>query len=332
MISAQLDAVSLSRVRLALSPAYEAVWWLRIAASGRRHPLFGDPGAGARWALRHPDVALVAGAVPNAALPGYMPDLLTPKPAAGRSARTLAEQLEAVGATPPEVAADQLAMVHSGRGPACAAVRSAIESGSFAPRAASGLRRFWQEALADGWPTLRAALEADVADRSADMAAHGVGHLLASLHPDVTWAGTSLRVHKDGYDESTPLSGAELVLAPSAAHWPHVGTQLCDPGNAVLCYPAAGLGAALDRRREPAVGRLLGRSRAALLGDLAAPRTTGELAARHRLPPPLHDALAPATVSYHLGVLHRGGLVLRKRDRHVVRYWRSAEGDALIGA
>ncbi|MEU3216309.1 helix-turn-helix domain-containing protein [Streptomyces sp. NPDC006971] len=94
-------------------------------------------------------------------------------------------------------------------------------------------------------------------------------------------------------------------------------------GDFVLLYPAAGLGSVLDRPRTPAMGRLLGQSRAALLNDLDAARTTGELAARNNL--------APATVSYHLGVLHRSGLVLRERDRHVVRYRRSAEGDTLLG-
>ncbi|WP_327277868.1 hypothetical protein OG609_44180 [Streptomyces sp. NBC_01224] len=71
------------------------------------------------------------------------------------------------------------------------------------------------------------------------------------------------------------------------------------------------------------MGRLLGRSHATLLTDLETARTTSKLTARNNLP--------PATVSYHLGVLHCSGLVLRQRDRQVVRYRRSAEGDALLG-
>lgn len=322
MISAQLDAATLSRVRLALSPAHEVVMWLRLAATGQRHPLFGDPGAAARWALRHPDVALVAQVQPEPGGPlTYMPDLLTPKPAPGSAARSFGEQLAVMRATPDEAAAHQVAALRFRNGPMPAQLRSALESGRFAERAANGVRQFWKDAIADEWTGMRGVLEADIEARSRTMAAYGVGQLLDTLHPGVTWTGTRLDVHKDAYEETIPLAGKELVLAPST-HGP-VAVQLEKTGDFVLFYPAAGLGTALDRPRSPAMGRLLGRSRAALLGDLDSPRTTGELADRHRL--------APATVSYHLGVLHRSGLVLRRRDRHVVRYRRSTEGDALLG-
>ncbi|MGA4838458.1 DUF5937 family protein [Streptomyces sp. G45] len=321
MIHAHLDSESLGRVRLAPSPALEAVWWLRYAYTGGRHPVLGDPGAAARWSLRHPDVALVARCLSVPGGPTYMPDLLTPKPPLVPAARAFTEQVEAVDATPPETVARQVYEERFLGGPVPADVRTAVEDGTFAERAASGLRQFWLDAVADGWSALRAPLEADVAARATDIATYGVGHLLRSLHPDVSWDGGRLSIRKN-YVESAHFHGAELVLAPTAACWPHVSAQVAEPGNAVLGYPAAGLGSAADRPRRPGVGRLLGRSRAALLGDLAAPRTTGELAARHRL--------APATVSYHLGVLYRTGLVLKERDRQVVRYRRSAEGDALL--
>ncbi|MFD9911024.1 hypothetical protein [Streptomyces sp. NPDC059063] len=322
MIHAHLDAESLGRVRLAPSPALEAVGWLRYAVTGGRHPVFGDPGAAARWALRDPDVALVARCLPVPGGPTYMPDLLTPKPRAGPAARTFAEQLEAVDATPEEEAAFQVCAVRFLGGPVPGDVLTAVEAGTFAERAADGLRKFWQDAVADGWSGLRSVLDADVAARAGEIATYGVGHLLRSLHPDITWAGGRLTVRKN-YDETIEYRDAELVLTPMAASWPQVSAQLAEPGNAVLGYPAVGLGGAADRPRRPGVGRLLGESRAALLGDLTAPRTTGELAARH--------CLAPATVSYHLGVLHRTGLVLRERDRQVVRYRRSAQGDVLFG-
>ncbi|MEV0002240.1 helix-turn-helix domain-containing protein [Micromonospora sp. NPDC050980] len=70
------------------------------------------------------------------------------------------------------------------------------------------------------------------------------------------------------------------------------------------------------------LGDLVGTSRADILADLDVPRSTGELSRRHHL--------APATVSYHLGVLLRSGLVRRRRDRHRVLYQRSASGDGLL--
>ncbi|WP_030681431.1 ArsR/SmtB family transcription factor [Streptomyces sp. NRRL B-1347] len=322
MIHAHLDAESVGRVRFAPSPANEAVWWLRYAVTGGRHPVFGDPGAAARWALRRPDVRLVAQCLSVPGGPTYMPDLLTPKPAVGPAGRTFAEQVQAVGGTSPEEAAFQVCEMRFRNGPVPGDVLDAVESGTFAERAANGLREFWQDAVADGWSGLKSVLDADVAARSVELATYGVGHVLKTLHADVTWADGRLTVRKN-YEETVHFHGAEVVLSPMAASWPQVSVQLGEPGNAVLGYPATGIGTAADRPRRPAVARLLGRSRAALLGDLAAPRTTGELAARHRL--------APATVSYHLGVLHRSGLVLRERDRNVVRYRRSAEGDALLG-
>ncbi|MFC9619416.1 helix-turn-helix domain-containing protein [Streptomyces sp. NPDC056930] len=297
--------------------------WLRLAAAGRRHPVFGDPGAAARWALRHPDVALIAQCQPDGADGRtYMPDLLTPRPAPGPAARTFAEQLAMMDATPQEAAVHQVATVRFGEGPVPAPLRSALEAGEFGRRVANGMRQFWHDAMADEWTAIGAVLETDIAARSRQMAGHGIGHLLDTLHPHASCSGTRLDVRKGAYEETIQLTDKEVVLTPTT-QGSDICVQLEATGDFVLFYPADGLGAALDRPRTPAMGRLLGRSRATLLTDLETARTTSELAARNNL--------APATVSYHLGVLHRSGLVLRQRDRHVVRYRRSAEGDALLG-
>ncbi|MFJ6013999.1 helix-turn-helix domain-containing protein [Streptomyces sp. NPDC092952] len=322
MISVFPDAGTLSRVRLALSPAHDVVSLLRYAMAGRRHPLLGDPGPAARWALRRPDVALIAWCQPDERSGlTYMPDLLTPLPSRGPSGHVFDEQLAAMDATPEEDAAHQVATVRFGGGPLPAALRSALDSGEFGQRVANGMRQFWTDAVADDWTGLRTALEADVAMRSREMAGHGIGHLLDTLHPKIGWSGGRIDVHRGVYEEEIRLADREVVLVPTIH--PDVGVQLEASGDFALFYPAAGLGAVADRPRTPAVGKLLGRSRAALLGDLDVARSTGELAERLRL--------APATVSYHLGVLHRSGLVLRERDRRVVRYRRSPEGDALVG-
>ncbi|WP_424863641.1 ArsR/SmtB family transcription factor [Streptomyces sp. MMS24-I29] len=323
MISVLLDAGSLSKVRLSPSPAYEVVMWLRLTAAGRRHPLLGDPGAAARWALRNPDVALIAQCQPDGTRGlTYMPDLLTPKPSFGPAGHTFAEQLAMMDATSQEVAVHQVATVRFGNGRMPAPLRSALEAGEFGRRVANGMRQFWKDVVADEWTGMHSVLEADIAARSREMAGHGIGHLLDTLHPHAGWSGCRLDVRKGAYEETIQLTDKELVLTPTA-HGSDVGVQLEATGDFVLLYPATGLGSVLDRPRTPAMGRLLGQSRAALLSDLDAARTTGELAARNNL--------APATVSYHLGVLHRSGLVLRERDRHVVRYRRSAEGDTLLG-
>ncbi len=327
MILVDVDSASLARVRLTPSPAYELVGWLMLAAQGRRHPVFGDPGPAARTALRDPRTALIAAILPSAGR-GYIPDLLTPQPPAGRRARLLEAQLDAVAATSPDVVGRQLAWCAAERA-LPGEVRAAARTGTFATRVAQGMRVFWQATLADGWAALQGTLDADIRARSHRLAEFGVGDVLATLHPDLRWAGGRLEVHKP-YQERLALRDDELVLAPSALRWPALGVQICAPGNAVLCYPADGLGsdrarpgASAGHRRRRAVSALLGITRGALLCDLAEARSTGDLSARH--------GLAPATVSHHLGILLRAGLVHRTRDGRVVRYQRSASGDVVVG-
>ncbi|MFF0372021.1 winged helix-turn-helix domain-containing protein [Micromonospora sp. NPDC005087] len=316
---AHLDGSSLARLRLAISPAAEVTSWLRAALSRFGHPVHGDPGPAARAALRHPDVALVAALVTPPGRLGYTPDLLTPKPPLGPLDAVFDQQLAAMAATPAgEVATQVHERFPAGGMPA--RVRAAVEDGTLARRVTDGLRHFWLAALAEQWPSVRATLEAELAVRATAMATAGVGSMLNSLHPKVGWTGRSLTIDSS-YRITTALTGAELVLAPSALAWPQLSTQLCDEGNAVLVYPI-GAGRA-QQRRAGRLDDLVGASRAAILADLDVPRSTGQLSERHRL--------APATVSYHLGVLLRSGLVVRARERHSVLYRRSAHGDELIG-
>lgn len=324
MIVVDVDSASLAKVRLTPSPAYELLGWLMLAAQGRRHPVFGDPGPAARTALRDPRTALVAAVLPTAGR-GYIPDLLTPQPPAGRRAHLLEAQLDAVAATPSDVVDQQLEWCAAERA-LPGEVHAAARAGTFATRVAEGMRAFWRATLADGWAALQGTLDADIRARSHRLAEYGVGDVLATLHPDLHWAGGRLEVRKP-YRERLALRDDELVLAPSALRWPALSVQVCAPGDAVLCYPANGLGApgggAAGHRTRRAVSALLGSTRGALLCDLGDAWSTGDLSARH--------GLAPATVSHHLGVLLRAGLVHRTRDGRVVRYQRSARGDVLVG-
>jgi DNA-binding transcriptional ArsR family regulator len=313
VIRARFDADSLARVRLAASPLAEVSAWLGLAASGGRHPVFGDPGAAARSALADPSTALVAAVLPPPGRPGYTPDLLTPKP--GTAGDVLGEQLDRIAATPAEAVAEQVGFTGLRVPPA---VRDEVERGTFAASAAAGLRRFWAATIADGWTGLRSVMEADLAERARVMATRGVGAMFGSLHPALRWDAGTLTVHGAWREEFT-VTGVEVVCVPAVLAWPRLAVQFCDPRDAVLAYPAAGIGA-----RRSAGGpddRLLGPSRAALLRDLDVPRSTAGLAARHHL--------APATVSYHLKVLARAGLVRSGRDGKFVLYHRTDAGSAL---
>jgi DNA-binding transcriptional ArsR family regulator len=314
-----LDAATLGRVRLAPSPTFEVLAWLKLVAAGRRHPVFGDPGPSARFAMRAPDVALL-GEVVSAPHAGYTPDFLTPTSPPERHANVMSTQLEAIRVTPEERIVDEIGRRFGGRA-APDSVRNAVEAGSFARRAADGLRTFWKHTIADRWDTIASALAVDVFDRSATMSAAGVGTVLQSLDPAMDWDGDVLRIDTP-WDFHTRLTDADLVLTPFALGWPRLWTQLEDMNDATVFYPAAGIGTA-TRRRSRGLPRLMGATRARLLQDLELPRSTAELSTRHRL--------APATVSYHLGVLHDAGLVMRSRHRRLVLYRRSEQAAGLLG-
>lgn len=312
-----LDAASMARVRLAVSPAYETIKWLRLTGIGARHGVFGDPGAAARFALRDPDVAMLARYL--AGTSSYVPDVLSPKPLAGTAQQTWAQQLAQMRATPAETVAEQFAECAE---PLSPQVRTAVERGTFARRAAGALDTFWRWAMAGTWPALHDRMQADLAVRMATMATQGVGAVLGTLHPTMAWTGTSIRLHRVSEEEHF-FAGTELVLAPSVLAWPKLAVQLDDPEAAVLTYPVYGLGIRPAGGNGTALTRLLGGTRAALLRDLDVPRTTTDLSSRHNL--------APATVSYHLRVLHGSGLITRQRDRRSVLYRRTEQGDALHG-
>ncbi|MFE2101233.1 ArsR/SmtB family transcription factor [Streptomyces sp. NPDC059468] len=101
---------------------------------------------------------------------------------------------------------------------------------------------------------------------------------------------------------------------------PSAGAGLAPPD------PVPGPGPRHGPARRPAgsptaLADLLGRPRARILALLAEPGSTTGLA--HRL------GVSTGTVSRHLGVLHRAGLVTRARHGHLVLYLRSPLGDQL---
>ncbi|PPK70124.1 winged helix-turn-helix domain-containing protein [Actinokineospora auranticolor] len=312
MITAYLDAAAVGNVRLAISPAIEAISWLRLTVAGRTHPIYGDPGAAARFALRDPDVRMIAGTMPRG-LVGYMPDLLSPSPAFGDPDRAWLDQVERMAATSPEDAEWQVAATDNPSAEAMAAV----DDGTFARRAADAMTRFWSVAMADSWSGLRDRLQADLVERARVMATEGVGTLLSSLHTNVRWTGAAVEITKP-YSHPITLNG--LVLSPAALSWPTLLVQMEDPDDAVISYPANGLGIPENPDRD-AVARLMGPTRANLLRDLDTPRSTTDLSRRH--------GLAAATVSYHLSVLHDSGLVTKSRHKRTVLYQRNDHHEVL---
>jgi DNA-binding transcriptional ArsR family regulator len=125
------------------------------------------------------------------------------------------------------------------------------------------------------------------------------------------------------HDATHELDGRGLLLMPSAFAATRPSVIDRPPWQPTVIYPARGI-ATLWEDAPPApdgLARLLGATRAALLADLGAPRSTTELAGRL--------ALSPATASHHLAALRDAGLVTGRREGRAVLYVRTPLGEAL---
>ncbi|MFE9772056.1 ArsR/SmtB family transcription factor [Streptomyces sp. NPDC005931] len=328
MIELTVDAAGLARSRFAVSPLHEVVatllpWGLRPAPDA-------DPWvARARRVLRRARLPLLAELALEGG--GYVPDFLSPHPVG--PSPSVDEEVERIRRTPPARVLAELEALRDGR--PCnglpgsqlpPAVRRAMARGGahVARQAADEVRRYWDLAFAPHWEAARAVLDAEVDRCAGVLARHGAARLFNSLHPDIRWAEGTLHV-ESGLRIALPVP-LVVVLPSLVAPRPGVAVDPTRAGDRppMLVYPVRGK--AVAEAIAPAapsaeMAQLLGPTRAGLLAALAEPASTAQLAARH--------FLSPATVSYHLGVLHRAGLVCRARSGRTVLYRRTPEGTRL---
>ncbi|MEU0836860.1 helix-turn-helix domain-containing protein [Streptomyces sp. NPDC005969] len=150
------------------------------------------------------------------------------------------------------------------------------------------------------------------------LARHGAARLFNSLPSGIRWVDGTLRV-ESRFRIALPVP--LVVVVPSLVA-PRTGV-------AVDATRGEARPLMLDKAIAPAapcaeMAQLLGPTRAGLLAELAQPASAAQLAAR--------QFLIPATVSYHLGVLHRAGLVACARSGRSVFYRRTPEGFRLAGS
>ncbi|MFF8881534.1 ArsR/SmtB family transcription factor [Streptomyces flaveolus] len=328
MIELTLDATGLARSRFAVSPLAE------VAATLLPWGLQPSPGAApwvarARRVLRRARLPLLSALALDG--PGYVPDFLSPLPSG--SSPTVEEELARVRHTPPGRVLAELEALHGGRPVNGLAgtelpgeVRRAMARGGahVARQAADELRRFWDLAFAPHWEAAKAVLDAEVDRCAGVLARQGAARLFDSLHPGVRWADGTLHVDSR---LRIVLPDVPLVVVVPSVVTPrpaaHVDPTYDEDRPPTLVYPVreTAIADALAPAAPSAeMAQLLGPTRAGLLAALTRPATTAELAARH--------FLSPATVSYHLGVLHRAGLVTRSRTGRSVLYHRTRRESA----
>ncbi len=335
-----MTADILGRSRFAVSPVLEVVDTVRRRD---RHPA---PHARA-WYVRAREgvpprlLGLLEALVP--ADHDYTPDFLTPVPDPGVS---VAAQLDAIAATPPPVVEHHLDVGLRGRtvrpevaelfGSAAAyetwrrappeVLAGLIERGpaTLAAVAAEAVGAFFEVAIREDWPSVADVLDADIRSRGDVLTRHGAVAMLDRLGPGIGWRTTGVSLERT-YDGVIDWADDGLLLVPSTSHVGAAQIAAERPQTPMVTYRADGIARLWDRP-APAVGapvaHLLGETRAALLGALADPRSTGELARE------LH--LSEPTVSYHLQILLAAGLLVRRRRGRQVLYQHTALGTSLL--
>jgi DNA-binding transcriptional ArsR family regulator len=323
MIQVRMSVTDLGRMRFAYSPMIEVAESLYMLSAGRVEPLHRTWFDGIKDGLRRVDLALLRAVVPAR---GYVADFFS----AGITgpSTTIERQLDVIGDMPADEMLAEIETVWQGE-PLPTVVHDLFARGPAAPRRlADAFGQYWAVAIEPHWQAMRAVLDDDVSSRAGELTKGGVGGLLTDLHPQISIQGEVLTIDKRHVWQQN-LTGDGLLLVPSVFVWPNLIFAAGLTGPVRLIYPARGIGnvwqaAAQGSADTDALGALLGRSRAAILVSLALPHTTTELARELDQRPP--------SVSQHLSVLRRSGLVVSWRSGRRVLYRRTALATSVVEA
>jgi DNA-binding transcriptional ArsR family regulator len=299
----------LARIRFARSPMHELVSSVRVFDHAER----------AR--IHRPWVRSVRGAVaalrldllhPLLTHPRYLPDFLTPTP--DRMDTRFTDQLDRMRATPDGVVRTQLDQI-GGEASLPKALLALYENPErHLGRLANEMQAYWRAAIEPIWWRLAGLLDAEVGHRAEQLTSGGIVRLLGNLHPELEYAQDTLRILWPGWQSRSRLDGGGVLLVPCVFAWPSLLVDT-GPHSPTLVYSPRGVGQVWDgsaRLPAPPLADLLGRSRAALLAHLDLPRSTTQVA---------RDlGLSTASISEHLSVLRRSGLVTARRSGRSVLY------------
>lgn len=187
---------------------------------------------------------------------------------------------------------------------------------------------FWDTAIGPYLARMRAVIADDVAYRASMALASGVLSLFEDLHPEVSVDGTNLQVAKP-YHAAATYDGTRITLLPSVFVWPNLLIGHERENQFTLIYPARGVARVWEGLRiaddaANDLGALVGRTRAEVLHRLEVPMTTTHLSRVM--------GQSPGTVSQHLSILRRNGLVVSWRAGRGVLYRRTPLGESIVAA
>jgi DNA-binding transcriptional ArsR family regulator len=323
VIEFRLSVEALGRSRFAYSPLGELGSSLRVLWSPHVGFVLQPWRRAVETRLRTTNLELLRGICPPG---GFAPNFMfawsfDPKV-------TLDGQLEALAALPVDQLRSDLVEVWPNQ-PLPHPVARALDrdAAGFGRRIADALWTYWSLAVAPHWQRIHAVIEDDVSYRASAILGAGLYGLLSDLHPEVSLHDTSLMINKPHHRDAVYTDG-ELTLIPSVFVWPHLIIGHDTPGHFELHYAARGVGNVWTS--DPAelsgdtLGELLGRTRAAILARLSVPLTTTQLAREL--------GQSPATVSEHLSVMRRSGMLSARRSGRLVLYHRTPLGSSVVAA
>lgn len=326
MLQLGLDSTTLAHTRFGISPAFTAVESLSLlrrdgTPKGRMTDVIRQVVQERRLALLE---ALFSGAW------DYVPDALTPQPR--RPETDLADELHAIATTSSKRLRWEIRLLLNGTSgnlrahPTPAVLRTAVEQGEqrFAERLAAEIEQYWHTLGTPMWSSLRTRMLYDIEARAKHIVEGGFGAMLATLHPSMhPWRENQLRLFSRLSGNVSASGGLYLVPMVFTLSRPLLVADLSPAPERrlpMIGYPAQTAGNADPL--VPATPELLGATRARILADLQTPRTTTELSERHYL--------TAGTVSYHLKILHRAGLVARARNGYRVLYQQTENATSLL--
>ena len=311
----------LARIRFARSPMLELMSSVRVADHADR----------AR--MHRPWVQSVRGAVsalrlellqPLLSEPRYVPEFLMPPP--DRMDTRFADELDLIRGTPEAEVRAQLDLLGGGA-PLPDALLALYENPErHLGRLAAEVQAYWRVAIEPIWSRLAGLLDAEIGYRADQLTSGGI--VRAAGEP-ASGAGVRgrrvadslahLAVAESARRSRGAVGAVRVRLAFAAGRHQSKG--------ATLIYSPRGVGQVWEgstRSSAPPAADLLGRSRAALLVKLDLPLSTTQVA---------RDlGLSAGSVSEHLSVLRRSGLVTSRRSGRQVLYQRTALGTDLLGA
>ncbi|MEV0599681.1 winged helix-turn-helix domain-containing protein [Streptomyces sp. NPDC050315] len=250
---------------------------------------------------------------------GYFPDFLTPP----EGLLGIDDALAALKATPaPRLHRDLTRLTESR--PPQPWLRD-LAQGDTRPlhRLAGVLRHYHDAAIAPYWPHLQARIEADRATRGRALLDGGADRLLGSLPPMMRWRPPVLEADYP-VDRDLYLDGRGLLLVPSF-FCRRTPVTLLDPElTPVLVYPVEHQAPRPTAPAAPgrSLGKLVGRTRSAILRGIGGGCTTSELARRAEV--------SLASASQHATVLREAGLLVTLRQGNAVLHTLTPLGAALI--